>query len=292
MAALALANPDALAIDFHSHTDASWDGRRGFTAERNRAWHRAAGFDVAYVTDHLSAFSVDTQWQNPERAGRGTVLLPGVELACGGPHLVVLGASAGEARTRCAGMATFDLVARTTVSRPVAPAISIVTLPADLSFTDLSGSLDAVELIDGAPRALDQLERDRRALLSLAEHRRLSLVASSNNHGWGRTSAAWSVMEIPGWQTLAPVALDSAIRVRLVAGSTQGVRLVARRRVPPGNSTAVLAVTAPALAWTLLTTISFPERLAWCLWTWIAWGLMRALARRPRPNDVSSCGQE
>lgn len=47
MAALEVWNPDAVIVDFHSHTNASWDGRRTFTGERNRAWHEASGFDVA-----------------------------------------------------------------------------------------------------------------------------------------------------------------------------------------------------------------------------------------------------
>src|SRR6185437_10458749 len=52
MASLALDDPYLLAVDFHSHTAASHDGRTGFGAEQNREWHAASGFNVAYVTDH------------------------------------------------------------------------------------------------------------------------------------------------------------------------------------------------------------------------------------------------
>lgn len=43
-----------LAVDFHSHTKNSHDGRAGWTEDDVRAWHRAAGYDVAYITDHGS----------------------------------------------------------------------------------------------------------------------------------------------------------------------------------------------------------------------------------------------
>ena len=54
MAAIMMHDPNDVVIDFHSHTNSSWDGRSWFTPERNRAWHAGAGFDVAYITDHKS----------------------------------------------------------------------------------------------------------------------------------------------------------------------------------------------------------------------------------------------
>ena len=55
MAALALKSADELAIDFHSHTNASHDGRRDFSLADNQSWHSDGGFNVAFVTDHASA---------------------------------------------------------------------------------------------------------------------------------------------------------------------------------------------------------------------------------------------
>ncbi|HEX9248880.1 MAG TPA: hypothetical protein VF856_05240, partial [Gemmatimonadaceae bacterium] len=54
MASLALADRDLIAVDFHSHTEASHDGRPGFSPEKNREWHSSSGFDAAYVTDHMT----------------------------------------------------------------------------------------------------------------------------------------------------------------------------------------------------------------------------------------------
>ncbi|HEY2165502.1 MAG TPA: hypothetical protein VGH04_16005, partial [Gemmatimonadaceae bacterium] len=44
MAALTVYDETVLAIDFHSHTDASHDGRKGWTDDDVRDWHRNAGF--------------------------------------------------------------------------------------------------------------------------------------------------------------------------------------------------------------------------------------------------------
>ncbi len=92
MAALRLHDPDLVAVDFHSHTHRSHDGRARFTAAHSRAWHEAAGFDAAYVTDHYTWAGVDDALSdNPRRAGEGTVLLSGMEVRLRGRHVNILG---------------------------------------------------------------------------------------------------------------------------------------------------------------------------------------------------------
>src|SRR6185503_3386766 len=54
MERLEASNANILLADFHSHTSASHDVRGSWSAESDRSWHHAAGFDVAYVTDHGS----------------------------------------------------------------------------------------------------------------------------------------------------------------------------------------------------------------------------------------------
>ena len=49
MARLRVGDPDVLVVDFHSHTEASHDGRRGFTDADDRAWHHDAGFDAREI---------------------------------------------------------------------------------------------------------------------------------------------------------------------------------------------------------------------------------------------------
>jgi hypothetical protein len=65
------ATTDIIVVDFHAHTKFSHDGRPDWKPEDVRAWHRAAGFDVAYVTDHRTFEGARDAWANnpawPER---------------------------------------------------------------------------------------------------------------------------------------------------------------------------------------------------------------------------------
>ena len=63
MARLVVDDPDVVAVDFHSHTRASHDGRWDFTEERNRAWHRGAGIQVAFIADHDSVSAAQRIWR-------------------------------------------------------------------------------------------------------------------------------------------------------------------------------------------------------------------------------------
>src|SRR5207245_844009 len=46
------ADSSATVIDYHAHTAASHDGRRGWSPADLAAWHAAQGFQASYVTDH------------------------------------------------------------------------------------------------------------------------------------------------------------------------------------------------------------------------------------------------
>lgn len=277
MAAIALDAPDDLAIDFHSHTDASWDGRRWFGLSARRDWHAHAGFNVAYVTEHATAGTLPRDSGNPARAGDSLVVLGGVELACGGPHLIWLGASSEYAKAHCGK----DVILPG--SDGEAPVITLATLPANLAQVRATRGLNGVELLDAAPRALDQLAHDRGSILRLAATEHIGTVASSNNHGWGRTSACWSVMTIPGWRDMTPSALDAAIRRALAADPEHAVRVIERRRPDPGITQAELAASAPEFAWNLLTGLTMWERVSWLAWLWALAGVAH-LIRRPRPD--------
>ena len=65
-------------IDFHAHTKYSHDGRPGWTEDDVRRWHRGAGFDVAYITDHRSFEGAERGIAaNPGVGGRGNDAAPG-----------------------------------------------------------------------------------------------------------------------------------------------------------------------------------------------------------------------
>jgi hypothetical protein len=247
---------------------------------QNRAWHREAGFDAAYISDHATiAGVVAGQARNPSLAGDGTVILPAAEVRCVGQHVVVLGATAqdtaADCDTRRSPMASH---------RALGPwrddtRIALLTIPGYLGGDQKLPTVQAIEVADGAPRALDQMQSDERVLRHIADSAGLARVSGSNLHGWGRTAAAWSVMSIDGWRAMSPTALDVAIRRRLRDGPARAVHVIERRRADPGASAIALAATVPVVAWSMLTTLSGSERLVWISWIWAAWAIV-VLARR------------
>ncbi|HEX5437087.1 MAG TPA: hypothetical protein VFW98_08005 [Gemmatimonadaceae bacterium] len=284
MAALVATDPDLVIADFHSHTNASHDGRSGFTPSVNRAWHRAAGFNVAYITDHKTFRGAEYAARaNPERAGDGVVLLSGVEYIRVHNHLNALGATVADfarliAEARGATLPPLD-------SEHSAPVL-IQTLPDHLALTPAPGrpghlGVLGIELSDGSPRGIAQAHRDRTTILRIADSLDLAVVAGSDNHGWGRTAVAWSVLRIPNWRSLTPPALGAAIQRTIRTKRRHAVRVIARRSPDPGRSTLALAATLPAVATTMLTTLSPAERVSWLVWTWMLAGLALVSTRRP-----------
>jgi len=179
MASLTLTDPDLIAVDFHSHTEASHDGRAGFNAERNREWHANSGFGAAYVTDH-STFdgALSGAARNPVRAGNGTVLLPGVELRDGDEHPILIGVDPKRMRITSPDWQRAAVEA----DGGPAPAMLLLSMPGDIlriPFDETSGAVRVagIEAVDGSPRGIGQswlgtdgpsLERD--ADSGLARH--------------------------------------------------------------------------------------------------------------------------
>ncbi|MEK7744571.1 MAG: hypothetical protein AAB578_09320, partial [Elusimicrobiota bacterium] len=90
-ARLRLSSPDELAVDFHSHTSHSHDGRSSFTSEANMDWHRAMGFDAGFITDHNLSEGSEEAAESWKGAGDGYRPLRGVEVSLHHTHVAVLG---------------------------------------------------------------------------------------------------------------------------------------------------------------------------------------------------------
>ena len=279
MAALALSDRDELAVDVHSHTEASHDGRAGFDAEASRRWHAAAGFAAAYVTDHRFFTGADAgAASNPREAGTGTMLLPGIESAAPHSRLLILGARESSGLDRDGHADLARLASDTSV-------VVVLTTPASLGRIPASMRLDAVESSDGAPRGLMFTRRLAPEIGRFARARKLARVAGSNNHGWGRTATAWTVLRIAGWRAMSASALDSAIRSTLRHPADR-VRVIARGSTPLPRSSGALVATPALIAWSVATRLSTGERLSWLAWIWGCAGLALLASARRRPALV------
>lgn len=283
MASLRVKDPDLLTIDFHSHTSASHDGRPGFTPEANRDWHRAAGFDVAYITDHHTFAGANSAARlNPRVVGEGTVLLPGLEYRDGDEHILALGLD--PKTTDAEPREWHPLYAGNNDAAASVPALLILSLPGDVVRIPPGENegivrLAAVEISDGSPRGIEQTGAEISQVAAMAGRRDISVVAGSDNHGWGRAAIAWSVMRIPGWRAMTPLQLDAAIRATLIARRTGAVTVVSRR-LPFAGTPFAIAMTGPELSWEIVRDIGWYERIAWVLWIWAGWGMILIAERR------------
>jgi hypothetical protein len=270
MASLRLSDPDLVAVDFHSHTSASHDGRSGFDAERNREWHSSSGFNVAYVTDHRTFDgALDGLLGNPIRAGERTTLLPGVELRDGDEHPILIGVDPRRMRITSPDWKEAAVAA----DGGPAPPILLLSMPGDILRIPLDESsglvrVAGIEVSDGSPRGMGQAARDHDAIVALAERLRFALVSASDNHGWGRAAPSWSVMRIPRWREMTPAQLDIAIRRTILDQGPRAIQVIARPTArPPGNVTQS-ALGGVAVALVMFRTMNTTERLSWLLWSW------------------------
>ena len=281
MASIELTDPDLLAVDFHSHTSASHDGRSGFDAERNREWHASAGFNVAYVTDHRTFDgALDGELKNPATAGERTTLLPGVELRDGDEHPILIGVDPKRMRITSPDWKEAAVAA----DGGPAPPILLLSLPGDILRIPLDETtgpirIAGIEVSDGSPRGIAQEVRDREAIVALADRLHLGVVSASDNHGWGRTAPAWSVMRIPGWRTMTPARLDIAIRRTIIDRGPQAIAVLERPLATPATGAVQSAFAAPAVALVMLRTMDPEERISWSVW---AWGICIVSLRRSR----------
>ncbi|MGH7702988.1 MAG: PHP domain-containing protein [Gemmatimonadales bacterium] len=283
MLALAGTGPDLMAVDFHSHTNASHDVTgtlmAGFDAEANRRWHARAGFDAVFITDHntLAGFQA-------ARKGPGELrpyLCPGIEVSAYQAHIVLLG------DTMEVDHALYDrsldgLLTLLNESRPRYGSLAIASIPeyernhwANLE-RFVEAGVAGFEVVNAAPRA-NQISRTRRNFVMALAHTENRLILGVNDsHGWGATSMAWSLVNVPGWRNSAdPCAL---LLDRLRDGDYSTVHILERPRVRrdswwPGWLTPVGVVgeTWRSMAWPLIAS--------WLGWIW---GAVLVLAWRAK----------
>ncbi len=246
-------------IDYHTHTEASHDGRPGWSLALMAAWHERQGFEATYVTDHNLIYDGSL----PTPPGIGINLLPGVEWSVYRLHVVAIGPVEPIARDSFGDNAARMMRLFGVIERQ--GAVSIASLPEywrnysdDLGALVVSG-VDGFEIVNCAPKALAFPSALRRDVLTLATGHDLLVVGASDNHGWGQVTCVWNVSR-PGAQGF------------------QTNRVYARPlALLQGDSPAWTApLTQP---WFMLRSLSWSERISWLTWV-ILILLYRAMPRR------------
>lgn len=297
MAALAVTTPmnDALVVvDFHSHTSFSHDGAPWFSPEANRRWHRDAGYDVAYITDHRTVQGAEAaRADNPRVAGEGTTLLQGLEVVWHGAHVNLLGAERTYKGLTDPHLRDIDDTALAMASMlPHHEPILIYTFPGLLRYLRAAPGpgtpgVRAMEIVDGAPRGLGDARRLRTKITAIADTLNLALVAGSDNHGWSHTAPAWTLVLLPGWRGMTPDSLAEAIDDMIRTRGFEATQVVERREANTSLSTWRLVATLPLVTSRMFTMLSDDERVSWLLWIW-GLVLARFAWRRRRPRTSAT----
>ncbi|MDQ6989044.1 MAG: hypothetical protein Q9M19_04115 [Mariprofundaceae bacterium] len=259
MGALVAEETDVLLVDFHSHTNFSWDANSFFTAKQNRLWHEKAGFDAAFITDHLSFAGVQAAKQeNPTRAGDGLLLLAGLEEVYQGVHVLAL----------CADTNIYEI--SSTGCQPLFIQANPSAIERLEETHDAGRGVLGVEIHDAAPVGLETiLQRD--IWLAQAEKFDVAVVYGSDNHGWAYAASAWSVLRIPDWRDMDADALELAITQHIRNQGFAAVQVVERNLLLPASSWLGQVMMPAQLLWRMLCVLSPLERLSW--WLWCCFGL-------------------
>ncbi|MEP6686701.1 MAG: hypothetical protein ABJC36_00040 [Gemmatimonadales bacterium] len=277
MAALAGAGAGDIVFDVHSHSKVSHDVAgtlmRGFDTEANLRWHRRAGFDAEFLTDHNTTAGLIAHRGPP-------ALCPGIEVSAWKAHIVLLGDSLPVDQRRY-NSSLDALLALLHDSDSAYGALSVLSLPEyernhhDRLNMLLAGGADGLEIVNASPKA-NEISRARRdSVIALARAANRFVVGASDSHGWGATSMVWNRM--PATDRMEN---DQSVCARLLAGLRKGFgssQILERHRLRtdsgwPGWLTPLGVVweTWRAMGW-LLTA-------AWLGWVWGIWAVVRRRA--------------
>jgi hypothetical protein len=292
MAYLEAVDPDLIRIDFHSHSNSSKDARRTFSIENNRAWHRAGGYDVAYVTDH-AALAESLRGHATQSANNGdVVLLSGIEADWKGEHVGLLGPQHTIRDLLSGNLRSIDARRFTAGSLHLAREPILIwnhpradrldRLP--VADRDTALGVRAIEISNGAPHGMDLVRRKRQQIIELAARHDLALVSGTDNHGWGFVAPNWTLLHLRNWRELNDVELARSIEGAIGDQGRGATRVVERTSVDPGVSAAALALTIVTVPWGVLTTLSEDERLMWIGWIWVIFATRLLMQRRLRPS--------
>ncbi len=297
MASLAVETPVndiMLVADFHSHTRYSHDGAPWFSPEANRRWHQRAGYDVAYITDHRTVRGAEEGIAgNPDQAGQATMLLQGLEVVWDGAHVNVLGAQRTYRGLTDPNLRDIDDTSLAMASMlPNHEPIVIFTFPGELRHLHPATGpgtpgVRAMEIVDGSPRGLGETRRKRMVINTIADTFNLALVAGTDNHGWGFTAPAWTLVQLPGWRGMGTDSLAESIDRVIRTRGFEATRVVERRQANTGLSRWRLAATLPLVAARMFTMLTDNERMSWLIWIW-SLVLIRFAWRRRRSSPPAN----
>jgi len=281
MLALAGTGSDRAVVDFHSHTNVSHDVRgtlmSRFDVRANLAWHRRAGFDAVFVTDHNTIAPATHADSLPVRC-------PGIEVSAWRAHIVLLGDTLPVDRDPYS-RDWAGLTRLVQVSDSAYHSRSVASLPEyernhwDRLDSLVAAGLDGFEIVNASPKANELSRTHRDSVIALARRAGRFVVGVSDHHGWGATSMVWNLVPVPSWRT-TPAALCHRILARLDQG-VGSVQVLERHRLRAESGWPSL-LTPLGVVWETWRGMTGAVALSWLVWIWGIALVLDARGRRRR----------
>lgn len=290
-ARLHLSSPDELALDFHSHTNRSHDGRRSFSQSANIDWHWTLGYKAGFITDHnVFTWSRYAPFSGYLGMATGSHSFQGIEASLQQTHVVVLG-NRGPIDNREYDGSLEGVRRFLGDCRKRFGGLPVLSLPEYWRhhwdrLDELAGwGAAGIEIVNAAPKALDFPLDKRLAVVELCRKRNLFMTGVSDSHGWGRAAYTWSVMTIPRYQHMVGGGLERAVLEILQRDGFKAVRVVERVKQEPLPMPWLIFDPLLGL-WVMARSFTLAQAAVSVLWVWAAWVLLRF---RPRgANDGKS----
>ena len=281
MAHLAGVPADRWVVDLHSHTARSHDAKgvlqRDFDLETSRTWHRRAGYDAFFVTDHNL---LNRGVLAPGAKSEVPVACPGEELSLWGAHIVTLGNTdsipQGFYADSAPGITRLLLESGTRWH-----ALTLASIPEydENHFQDLpqwiAAGVDGFEVSNAAPKANRQTVAHRDSVIALARANGRWIAGVSDQHGMGATPQAWTL--IPDRGATSDHCGD--ILHALSIGGFAATQVVERHRLRIDSAWPIWA-TVIAVPWEGWRAAGTAQLISWLAWIWGIAGI--ALLRRQK----------
>jgi hypothetical protein len=256
-------DPDAVIVNFHSHSYFSHDGI--LSPQRVARWHRAHGFDAFFLTEHNNHFKT-LEWLKAQEQGTFPsvpLILCGQEYS-GSNHILLLGLNQ-DVNTKDMP----DSTAVQTAHRQNGVAIVAHWFrkkPRPLEYY-VSCGVDGFEIANQN----EGIYYDRSVfenIVGICRSHGLIAVGGCDLHGYGNVCSVWNVLQIPGWHGMTQERQRSSI-MELVRQHDQSRLSVLiykdRRRIPD-------MLSSPALTFIdYFLSLNIYQRTTWFFWLVVFW---------------------